>query len=97
MTVGVVVEKEMGMDQREFFRVMKRALADRDHRIEGNRVRIGNGPKRLEIDVSDEPQRRVGGVVLPVIRVRFAFSGYGDGERAETMAWFDRRFQRAGG
>jgi hypothetical protein len=93
----LTIEKEMGITHAEFFRVIRRALAGRPHVIEGNRVRIEDGPCRLDITLSAEEERRIALVALPVTRVRLAFTGYGPAETAEALAAFDRWFQRGGG
>ncbi len=93
----VIVEKEMGITHAEFFRVITRALTGRPHVIEGNRVRIEDGARRLDITLSAEEERRIALVALPVTRVRLSFAGYGPAETAEALARFDRWFQRGGG
>lgn len=92
-----IVDKEMGITHAEFFRVIGRALAGRPYRIEGNRVRIAEGGRRLDITLAAEGKRRIAGLALPVTRVRLAFTGYGEAEAADLLAGFDRWFQRGGG
>lgn len=87
----------MGLTHAEFFRIIRRALAGQPHLIEGNRVRIEEGPRRLDITLSEEEERRITLVALPVTRVRLSFTGYGLAETAEALARFDRWFQRGGG
>lgn len=87
----------MGLTHVEFFRVITRALASQPHVIEGNRVRIEDGPRRLDITLSAEEERRIALVALPITRVRLSFTGYGPVEMAEAVARFDRWFQRGGG
>ncbi len=93
----VIVDKEMGLTHAEFFRVIRRALAGRAYVIEDNRVRIEEGPRRLDITLSGEEERRIALVAIPVTRVRLSFTGYRPAETAETLARFDRWFQRGGG
>lgn len=87
----------MGLTHAEFFRVIRRALAARAFLIEGNRVRIDEGPRQIDITLSAEEERRIALVALPVTRVRLSFTGYGPAEMAEALARFDRWFQRGGG
>lgn len=97
MDESVTIEKEMGITPDEFLRVMARALDGRAHRTEGNTIRIEDGGRLLRISLQPQTQRRIGLFTLPVARVCLEFHGYGDPEIAETMAWFDRSFQRGGG
>lgn len=92
-----IVEKEMGITHREFFRVISRALAGRPHTIGENNVRVAEGDRILDITISEEGERRIALMTVPVTRVRLAFSGYSESKTAETVVWFDRWFQRGGG
>lgn len=93
----VTIEKEMGITREEFLRVMARALDGRPHRFEGAAIRIEDGDRRLRILLHPQTERRIGLFAIPVSRVRLEFDGYDEREVAETVDWFDQRFQRGGG
>lgn len=92
-----VVDKEMGITHREFFRVMRRALDGRPHAVGTEGVRIEDRGRRLDIRLFEETERRIALMTVPVTRVRLTFRDYTEDETAETLAWFDRWFQRGGG
>ena len=93
----VTIEKEMGITREEFLRVMARALDGCPHRFEGEEVRVEDGDRRLRISFHPQPDRRIGLFSIPVAQVHLAFEGYDEADVAETVDWFDQRFQRGGG
>ena len=94
---AITVEKEMSISHNDIFRILPNALDGADYRIDGNRVIAGTGNRRLEITLSDETQRRIALLILPVTHVRLDFIGYREDEAAAALARFDRGFQRGGG
>jgi hypothetical protein len=94
---AIAVEKEMSISHKDFFRILPKALEGSDYRIAGNRIIAGSGDRRLEITLSEETQRRIALLTLPVTHVRLDFIGYGANEAATAIARFDRGFQRGGG
>ena len=97
LPAAITVEKEMSISHSDIFRILPKALDGEDYRIDGNRVIAGSGDRRLEITLSEETQRRIALLTLPVTRVRLDFVGYGEDEAAAALAKFDRGFQRGGG
>lgn len=97
MTAPIIVDKEMGITHAEFLRVIGRALAERPHRVDGSRVHLAEEGRALTITLGPEGERRIALMTIPVTHVRLAFRGYRKSETAETLAWFDRWFQRGGG
>ena len=91
----VVFEKEMSINHRDFLRILTRALDGKDIRVAGREIMVDEGDRRLEISLSEESERKIALITLPVTHVRFAFSGYDDAE--DAMAYLDRSFQRGGG
>jgi hypothetical protein len=94
---AITVEKEMWISHDDFFRILPKALEAEGYRVDGNRIIAGNGDRRLEITLSEESQRRIALLTLPVTHVRLDFIGYGGDEAAAALARFDRSFQRGGG
>ena len=96
-TAGVVFVKEMGIEHREFFRLLPKALGSADFRVDGGHIRYGDGDKRMEITLSPEGERRIALLRMPVTLVEIAFHGYTDAEVEDAMRRFDMHFQRGGG
>lgn len=97
MTAPVIVEKEMGITHAEFRRVIARALAGRPYRLDGGRLRLAEDGRVLDIALGPEGERRIALMTMPVTPVRLTFRGYDEDAVAETLADFDRWFQRGGG
>ncbi len=97
MAAKIVVEKEMAITHADFLRTLPRALDGREHTVDGNRMVVEDGPRRLEITLSETTERRIALLALPVTRVRLEFSGYTGAEVAAAVALFDRAFRRGGG
>ncbi len=97
MAAKIVVEKEMAITHADFLRLLPRALDGREHTIDGNRIVVEDGPRRLEITLSETTERRIALLTLPVTRVRLEYCGYTEAEAAAAVALFDRAFQRGGG
>ncbi len=90
-------DKEMTISHRDFFRILPGALGTGDFRIDGHRITVGVGGRRLEIVVSPETRRRIALLALPVTHVSLEFVGYDTEQAAAALARFDRAFQRGGG
>lgn len=95
MAETVIFEKEMSINHRDFLRLLSRALEGKDIRVNGREIVVDEGHRRLEISLSEESERKIALISLPVTWVRFVFSGYDDPET--EMARIDRAFQRGGG
>lgn len=95
MSEAVVFDKEMGITHYDFTRLLARAVGHDGFTLQNGQISITDGPRKLEITLSEESERRVAMVVLPVTFVRFALTGYDDA--VQEMARIDLRFQRGGG
>jgi len=96
MAESIVVEKDMSLSAAEFFRDVPRALPP-GYRVDGRRVTVVDGPRRAEIAVVEEGERRIAALALPRIRVRIELAGFDAAEAAAFMARFDQAYQRGGG
>ncbi len=94
MSETVIFDKEMGITHYDFTRLLARAVGHSDFTLRDGKISITDGPRKLEITLSEESERRVASVVMPVTFVRFALSGYDDA--VKEMARIDLRFQRGG-
>ncbi len=97
MAGTIVVEKEMAITHADFLRLLPRALDGREHTVDGNRIVVEDGRRRLEITLSETTERRIALLALPVTRVRLEYRGYTGAEAAAAVGLFDRAFQRGGG
>ncbi|MBL6959035.1 MAG: hypothetical protein ISR52_08640 [Rhodospirillales bacterium] len=100
MVKPVVVEKEMGINEAEFFRNMRRTLEGRDHRVEGTAFILednGGDGCRLEVAFEAQPPRTIALLSVPVAKISLTFTGYDKADRQAFVDLFDRHFQRGGG
>ena len=95
MAEAVTFEKEMSISHRDFLRLLARAVDSNDMRVNGRDIVVDQGHRRLEITLSEESERKIALITLPVTWVRFTFSGYDDPKG--EMARIERTFQRGGG
>lgn len=94
----IVIEKEMGIPEAEFFRIAARFLEGRSHHTTGGGFVVEDGGKTLDVSVRRLDDRRITDlIVLPRIAVAFSFAGYDDDGVRTLMTVIDRHFQRGGG
>jgi len=91
----LTVEKEMAIERHEFRRTLRRALPEARISEDGDTITVREGTGTLEITLSLRPERRIGLLALPILAVRFHYSGYDD--PARHLARLDVSFQRGGG
>ena len=94
---SIVVEKEMAVTHRDFFRTLPQALGTKAFRKIGAKVTLIDADKRLEIALGPEGERKNANLNVPATRVTLTFSGYSDGEAADALKLFERMFQKGGG
>ena len=92
-----VIEKEMAVTHRDFFRTLPRALGTSNYQKAANKISLNDGPKRLQISLGPERQRKIANLSIPVTDVRLEYSGYSKTERQAALHLFDRMFQKGGG
>ncbi len=92
-----VIEKEMALTHRDFFRTLPRALGTDDYRKSGQKVVLENGERSLEISLGPERERRIAQLAVPVTDVTLTFRGYAKAERDAALRLFERMFQKGGG
>lgn len=98
-----LVEYEMGYGGDEFGKVL---LGPFTGKSDFNAAEIGRhrwlvslvgSAFELEIEASEQPPRRLGLFVLPVLRVRFQFDRAEPGERERFFHRFHQYFHKGGG
>ena len=97
MSDEIIFEKEMGIDHADFLRLLPRALDGLAFTVNGNRIVIEDGARRLEIILGETSERRIALLTLPVTPVRFEFTGYHADEADAAMRRIDQAYQRGGG
>lgn len=95
MSEAVTFEKEMAITHRDFVRLLARAIGHKNFQLVNSKISITEGPRKIEITLSEESERRIALVALPVTFVRFDFTGYEDAHA--EMKRIDLQFQRGGG
>ena len=94
---AVAYTREMGVDHRDFFRMLPRAMGDHAYEVDGRTVdaRVGGGSLRIEL--GEERVRRIALLALPYTEVSFTFRGTDEAEREAFTRRFELAFRRGGG
>ena len=92
-----IIEKEMALTHRDFFRTLPRALGTDDYRKSGQKVVLENRERSLEISLGPERERRIAQLAVPVTDVTLTFRGYAKADREAALRLFERMFQKGGG
>jgi len=87
----------MGLTHADFYRDIVRVLGSGNYQTTDNGVIAEVSEKRLQIVISEQTQRKIALIVLPVTHVTFTFEGYGEDEITAFFVLFDRVFRRGGG
>ena len=67
------------------------------HEIDGTHITVHDGGKRLDINLSNESERDVGSLELPLTFFDMDFSGFSEQEINAFFVNWDHHFQRTGG
>lgn len=92
-----VVQREMGLTHNDFFRTFPAVAGNhRWCRVEDSVV-LEEEAGTVVIQLGAEGVRRIGGLALPVTRLRIEFAGQSKAQIAAFMDRFDLAFRRGGG
>jgi len=94
---ATVIDKEMGLTHQDFYRDIERVLGVDGYLRTANGVVADDGNRRLQIVLSEQTQRKIALIVLPVTHVNFAFENYSEADIRAFITLFDRVFRRGGG
>jgi hypothetical protein len=97
MSGPFVLEREMGCTRADFMRWLGAATGNAPARAEGDALTFVVDGGEVRVSLREEPPRRIAGLALPVLRVRFSFVGLGRAARDGFMARFDDYTRRGGG
>jgi hypothetical protein len=92
-----VLEREMGCSLSEFMRWLPGAARHAGAVREGDGLTLALGGGQVRVRLEERPDRRIAGVRLPVLAVRFTFRGLAPAARATFLERFDAYTRRGGG
>jgi hypothetical protein len=95
--MSVKFSREMQLKREEFLRELPKAVGNLEHQVLGNKVTVKDGDRRVEIALTDEGERHLGSLDLPMERIDFEFIGYTQEEIDAFMERFDQHTLREGG
>jgi hypothetical protein len=92
-----VLDREMGCTREDLLRWLPVATGNASCREEGAELVLSVGAGEVRIAAAERPPRRIAGVTLPVLAVRFRFVGLDAAAREAFLARWDLCTQRGGG
>lgn len=91
------LRREMSITHKEFLRSLAPAVAPATFTVQGRSISVIGAPGKVEITLSEERERRIALLRLPVVDVAIELSGFAPDALDRFLAQFDRAFQRGGG
>ena len=91
------LHREMTITHAEFLRSLAPAVAPATFTVKGRSISVIGAPGKVEITLSEERERRIALLRLPVVDVEIELSGFEPGALDRFLTQFDRSFQRGGG
>lgn len=90
-------EREMSISHSEFFRILPKAVGAHPFQLSDNVITISLAEGEIRIILSEERERKIAGLVLPVTDVVFQIKNVAEKTKNEFFKQFDRSYQRGGG
>lgn len=87
----------MAVSHADFHRTLPAALGRRPSDDGNGTLTLTEGRRKVTIELAPEQTRTLGQIVLPLTRVRIAFTGYEEGDVKAFLERFDAYFRRGGG
>lgn len=94
---AIEFRSEMGITHREFLRTLRNAVEGRSYQVSGQNIDVDDGDRRIRIELSDQWERRIATIRMPVTNVTWRFIGHTRCEAQATMARFEIFYRRGGG
>jgi hypothetical protein len=92
------IEKEIGFTHAEFFRLLPILAGETPLQVEGTRIVLGRGPRRIEILLDRERERVLSPIVrIPYTPLQFVFYAYSDEDQLRFERHFERVYHKGGG
>jgi hypothetical protein len=92
-----IIQREMTITHDDFFRLLPRALENREFEIINDTVLVKLNIGTLKISLTTESIRTIGSLKLPVSSVTFSFENSPEMECLSFFKDFDLAFQKGGG
>lgn len=89
--------REMACTRAELLAWLRGVAGDAAVHVDGNEISVVIGHGLVTVVADERPDRRVGALVLPVLRVAFRFREVDATARERLMARFDLHTRRGGG
>jgi hypothetical protein len=93
----LVFNREMSITHAEFLRILPSAVGPQPVSRKNNAVRIAEGEREILIRLSQQRERAIGALRLPVTDIELRLSGYTEAEAKTFMARFDLHYRKGGG
>lgn len=90
-------QREMSCQESDWLRWLPAAVGEHSWHISGKNAEVDLHPGTLKLVWSTLEPRRISGVQLPLLSVRFEFDGVTAQQRMTFMRRFDLYLQRGGG
>ena len=87
----------MSTSHAEFLRSLPSAIAPATYTQSGLTITVDGAPGKVEIRLSEERERRIALLRLPVVDVEIELSGFEPEVLERFLVQYDRAFQRGGG
>ena len=87
----------MTITHSEFLRSLVPAVAPATFTVDGRSISVIGAAGKVEITLSEERERRIALLRLPVVDVEIELSGFEPEALEQFLRQFDRAFQRGGG
>ena len=91
------LHREMTITHAEFLRSLVPAVAPATFIVDDRSISVVGAPGKVEITLSEERERRIALLRLPVVDVDIELSGFEPEALERFLTQFDRSFQRGGG
>ena len=91
------LHREMTITHAEFLRSLVPAVAPATFTADGRSISVIGAPGKVEITLSEQRERRIALLRLPVVDVDIELSGFKPEALDRFLTQFDRAFQRGGG
>ena len=93
----ITIRREMTITHADFFRLLPKALRNRNFTVSGERIVIDDPAGMVEISLSPEKIKQIAALSLPVTVIEFVFRGFLPDQVESFMTSFDLSYQKGGG
>lgn len=94
---GPTLTREMGISHADLFRLLPVALGRSDYEFTEDTITVYYTGCSVHIRISQQRERRLGALVLPVTTLEFNFDGFSEDAVVRFINRFERCYHRGGG